>query len=221
MDTIFVKVALVVLTYNRLDMLKQTLASVNRFALHYLDVIDNGSTDGATPEYVASIGGYCNKDGNHTTGHGMNIAITRAMDSKPDVIVFSADDYKYRPDWLARLQRFYENAPDEVKLASAHLEPLWSWNSIYAKGTAGGIPFVFRESLPGSNWIFRASDAGLIMPIAEQTGGEDLQICHRLRAAGHHLAALDLAEHIGEQQSAWGNESWRYAQPLNKADYGF
>jgi hypothetical protein len=63
--------------------------------------------------------------------------------------------------------------------------------------------------------------AGAIMPIDERTGGEDLSVCKRLRDHGYKLAALDLAIHIGEQASAWGNDSWRYAKPFDYQLYGF
>jgi len=45
--------------------------------------------------------------------------------------------------------------------------------------------------------------------------GEDAEILERLQAQGFKLGALDLAVHIGERQSAWGNQSWTIARPLD------
>jgi len=60
----------------------------------------------------------------------------------------------------------------------------------------------------------------MIGPISEKTGGEDLEICARLRASGGLLCALDLAEHIGEKRSSWGNRSYLFAQPLDREEWG-
>jgi hypothetical protein len=54
----------------------------------------------------------------------------------------------------------------------------------------------------------------IVGPLADQTGGEDLAVCRDLQARGYKLAALDLTDHIGERESAWGNRSWERAQPL-------
>ncbi len=211
------KISICLLTYNRFDLLLRTLDSLSGIPL---TLVDNGSTDG-TAEFVSRWGGICNTDGNRTAGHGMNIAINAALKDSPDVVLFSADDYEYKPGWAEKFAAFWEHAPDEIALASCHLEDCWPWNIVDGMGRSGGVPFVTRASLPGSNWSFRASDAGLILPIAEKTGGEDLEICMRLRESGRKLAALDLVTHVGERASSWGNESWRYAQPIDRSFYGF
>ena len=211
------KVSICILTYNRFDLLLRTLDSLSGIPL---TLVDNGSTDG-TAEFVRRWGGICNTDGNRTAGHGMNIAIGAALKHDPDIVLFSADDYEYKPGWYDKFVSFWTYAPDEIALASCHLEDCWSWNEIDGMGHSDGVPFVTRASVPGSNWSFRAKDAGLILPIAETTGGEDLAVCRRLRENGHKMAALDLVTHIGEQQSAWGNESWRYAKPIDRSIYGF
>jgi hypothetical protein len=54
----------------------------------------------------------------------------------------------------------------------------------------------------------------MIGPIADKTGGEDHEVNQKLRANGFRLAALDLTDHIGERESAWGNQSWTVAKPL-------
>jgi hypothetical protein len=59
-----------------------------------------------------------------------------------------------------------------------------------------------------------------IGPLEHTTGGEDGAACRKLRENGYRLAALDLAEHIGEEQSAWGNMSYRRAKPLDREKWG-
>lgn len=221
MDFQPLKVVVALLTYNRMSMLVRTLGSLKYPDHPYIPVIvDNGSTDGSA-ELVKEIGGVLNRSDNHTTGRGMNIAITEAMKHEPDIILFTADDFEYRKGYVRRLVEFWQNAPEDVIMASCYLEPLWDWNKIIKVDTAGNQRYAIRESIPGSNWSFRASDVSKIFPVSEQTGGEDLAVCNRLRRQRYKLAALDLVDHIGEEQSAWGNESWKYATPLDKVSLGF
>lgn len=214
------KVVVALLTYNRKTLFLKTLNSLYNSEHHYVNVVvDNGSTDG-TADIVKGIGGIVNDTENHTTGRGMNIAIEAAMKHEPDLIVFTADDFYYRKGWLKRLVNFWENAPQDVSMASCYLEPLWSWNEIVKVDTAGER-YTIRTSIPGSNWTFRKNAVDMIYPLQEKTGGEDLAVCDWMRRQRYRLAALDLVIHTGEQESAWGNESWKSAQPLDKVSLGF
>jgi len=212
------EVAVALLSFNRFELLSRTLASLADSQHPYsLALVDNGSTDGSEA-LVKALHGYINQDGNHTIGHGMNLAIGRALESRPDLVVFSADDYLYRLGWLRRLVSFWEAAPDEVKIVSCNWEPAYPWNAVLGTLEAGGETALIREMVPGSNWTFRACDWPLIGPVRETTGqGEDGEILKRLRAQGFKLGALDLSIHIGEQESAWGNRSWTIAKPLDLA----
>lgn len=215
------KLAIAVLTYNRLDMFRRTVNSLESAAdLYPVVVVDNGSTDG-TAQLVKIYNGFCNETDDHSTGYGMNLAIAKALEHDPEYVLFTADDYVYDDDWHEKLLLFWESASPKIKLASCHLEPVYGWNTITGGGHIRGVPYITRLTLPGSNWTFRAADWPLIGPIPHQTGGEDHIICNRLIKDGYELAALDLAAHIGEKHSAWGNKSWESAQPLDRPAYGF
>lgn len=206
------KVSIALLTYNRLDMLRLTLSSiVSEDYPHKLHILDGGSTDGSR-EFVRGMDGFCGGPG--TVGALMNQVIESALQDDPDLVVFSADDYVYRNNWLAYLVNFWKAAPPEIVIASANWEPSYPWNAVTASPSIGGLSVLIRDSVPGSSWTFRASEWPLIGPLADKTGGEDLEVCKRLTDSGRKLAALNLSEHIGEKHSAWGNESWRIAKPL-------
>jgi glycosyltransferase involved in cell wall biosynthesis len=218
--TLDIAVAVALLTYNRRVLFERTLASIGLGGYpHTLHIVDNGSTDG-TAARVADLGGHVNTGSNHTVGHGMNRAIGLALAEQPDLVVFTADDYEYGAGWLLRLVNFWRAAPPTVGLVCGNWEPEYSWNTVEGVLHLGGEQALVRATLPGSNWSFRAADWPLIGPLAETTGGEDLAVCQRLRGMGRLLVALDLCAHIGEQQSAWGNESYKQARPLNREAWG-
>lgn len=212
------KLSIGVLTFNRAGYLVRTLASLMDDPVTV--IYDNGSTD-TTRQWLKGDNVVFNPTNNHTVGYGMNRVIEHCVKDKSDIILFSADDYVYSIGWAKRLIAFWEAAPENVKLVNANLEPLYPWNEITGLVDYGGQHGITRTSLGGSQWSFRASDIDLIYPVRETTGGEDLEICKRLITSGYQLVSLDLSEHIGEKQSAWGNESWRYAIPLDKRALGF
>jgi len=125
-----VRVAVALLTWNRLELFKRTFKSLMKGDYPFdLCIVDNGSTDGTAKE-VAKLGGYCNTGRNHTAGHGMNLAIEAALKYDPDLVVFTADDYEYKGDWLKRLVAFWQEAPGNVALVSCNLEPVYGWNTV-------------------------------------------------------------------------------------------
>ncbi len=212
-----VTVAVGVLTFNRFDLLKRTIESLERTEQAFWRVlVDGGSSDPAQRRYVEEHHGECLQI--PTVGESMNIVIERCLRRKPNIVVFSADDYEYKPGWLARLLAFWYAAPLEIVLASLNWEPDYPWNVVEDVYRIGGEMALLRTTIPGSSWSFRARDWPLIGPITAKTGGEDLEVCQRLRANGYQLAALNLTEHIGEQHSAWGNRSWTIAKPLRIAE---
>lgn len=214
MGEIVMTAAVGVLTFNRFHLLRRTVDSLTAASYPFDQVVvDGGSHDPAQLAYVcAQKGGECLNI--PTVGQSMNIVIGRCLAFDPDVVVFGADDYEYKPGWLRRLMAFWAQAPGDVVMACLNWEPVYAWNTVRQVTQIAGETVIMRDSIPGSSWSFRAADWPQIGPVAARTGGEDLEICARLRSDGWRLAALDLSTHIGERESAWGNQSYTVAKPL-------
>lgn len=219
------RLAVALLTFNRFHLCKETyysmLPSLPEGATTI--VLDGGSTLPEQRLWVLNRphGFVLDKVG--TVGAAQTSAIDLAVDhfkldhngEPPDIVVFTADDYLYRPGWAADLAAFWAAADPSIAIASLNWEPSYPWNHIIGTARVGGQPTLFRATVPGSSWSFRASSwRTLFGPLEDKTGGEDLTVCQALLANGYKLAALDLTRHIGEQESAWGNMSWQRALPL-------
>jgi glycosyltransferase involved in cell wall biosynthesis len=215
-----VKIAAGMLTWNhikfgRAEMFKDAWDSLEK---GYLPVdrilVTNGSTDG-TQDVVREMGGIVD-DTHSAIWYGMELAIKWCIEQGADIVLFTADDIVYYDGWAERLERFWQDAPDEVKLCSLILEPMYPWNTIRGTLEAGGERAILRDSLGGCCWSFRAKDWPIIGPLPQVFPGEDLPVCQKLVAQGYYLAQIDMGIHEGEKVSAWGNESWKYAVEVDR-----
>lgn len=213
-----------VLTYNhiktgRAEMFQQTLLSLTNGGRDVeIVIVTNGSSDG-TQDVVRRLGGIVD-DGNSQIWYGMTRAIEECISRGADIVLFTADDIIYNPGWADKLVAFWEDAPEEVKLCSLILEPQYPWNTIRGTLDAGGMRAILRDSLGGACWSFRAKDWPIIGPLPQVQPGEDIPVCYRLIEQGYLLAQVELGADVGERNSAWGNESWRYAQPVDRERWG-
>jgi glycosyltransferase involved in cell wall biosynthesis len=210
-------ICVAVLTFNRFHLLRQTLASMDAEPGYPFRrvLVDGGSSDDQQRAWVAhQPDGYVFEN-RVSVGYSMNTALDLAAATGANLLVFSADDYLYRPGWARRLATFWQHAPADIGMASLNWEPAYPWNTVLEQGFIHTEHVICRATLPGSSWSFPADRwRTLIGPLEDRTGGEDLTVCRALQAANYKLAALDLTEHIGERESAWGNRSWERAEPL-------
>ena len=218
------KIGVGVLTWNhrktgRKQMFYDTLLSLtNGGQAVDVVVVTNGSTDG-TQDTVRRLGGIVD-DANSQIWYGMTRAIEEVIARGADIVLFTADDITYSPGWADKLAAFWEDAPEEVKLCSLILEPVYPWNTVRGVLDAGGLRAILRDSVGGCSWSFRAADWPIIGPLPQVMPSEDLLTCQKLVGQGYYLAAVDLGTHVGEEKSAWGNESYKYAQALDRERWG-
>lgn len=216
-----IKVGVGVLTFNHITTGRQqdfwrTWHSIQEggHPAEYL-VLTNGSTDG-TENVVAELGGVVD-DADNRVWYGNTRLIEELAKRDCELIVLSADDLLYEEGWLLRLLSFLQEAPDDIALTSCYVEPLWDWNRPVEIVEAGGQKALIRESICGSSWVFRTEDwQDWMGPFEPVMPGEDLLVCEKIRGRGARMAALNLTKHIGQERSAWGNQSHLTAQPLPK-----
>ena len=215
------KVAVAVLSYNRLALWKRTIASLKQTYNPFdLVLYDNGSTDG-TAEQVAELGGICNRTNNHKIGHGFRECAKWALEYEPDLILLSADDYEYRQGWLERLVAFWTAAPSAVALCSCDIAPVYRWNAVLGAETYGGQLALFRATLAGDNWSFRSQLWPMVDPmIPAYSHKYDKNVCRLLRAQGRTTCELDLATHIGVGHRTWTKEPVAVGRPVDKNRWG-
>jgi len=206
--------------HGRHELFLRTVSSLKKGGHPFdLYVVDNGSTD-ETPEYVRSIGGTVLADHITTCGHGMNKAIGICVRSGADLVVFSNDDIEWHPNALADLVRFWSEAPRDVVIAAGILEADYPWNTPRETIEVGGLKALVRDTAPGGAWTLRAVDWRVVGPVPEAVGWDDVPTCRRVIARGYRVCQIDLADHIGEDRSTWGNDSRRYGKPLDKKVWG-
>lgn len=217
------RIAAAILTWNMYRTGRDGLFAATRASLvagvpDALTVVTAGSTDG-TAETVRNLGGIVD-DTRSDIWYGMSLAIDWCLAQEPDLVLFSNDDVRYVPGWRSRLESLWWAAPENLKLVGLILEPAWRWNQVYDARTIGGERVLFRESAPATAWSFRAYDWQAIGPLPEQSPGEDLNLCRRMRGNGYDIGQVELATHEGMYRSTWGNRAWTIAQPLDRARWG-
>ena len=152
----------------------------------------------------------------------MNVTIGLCATSGADVIAFSNDDIAWHPGALAEVVRFWQAAPDDILICSGSLEPEYPWNTPRDMVECGGVRALVRDTAPGGTWTLRARDWPLIGPVQEIRGWDDVPTCQRLRAQGYRVAQMDVADHVGEEHSTWGNGTYAsdLGRPLDRSAWG-
>lgn len=126
------KVSAVVVTYNRLDLLKQSLEALfnQEYPLSHIIVVDNKS-EADTKEYLESLGDkidYLRLEENLGGAGGFNRGVRYfAEHTDDDYVWLMDDDTMAHPDTLARFMDFANEKPDFSFLAS---KVLWKDGSL-------------------------------------------------------------------------------------------
>ena len=132
-------------------------------------------------------------------------------DSKPDILLLTADDFAFKPEWFNTLISWYSEAPPNVAFCSLYKEPDWWWNAIYSTLKSDGHKAFVRRTVPGANWAMRLEDWKFIEPKFREwvhDGQLDVNMCEWVYKNNKICCALDLAEHIGKFDSLYGNISY-------------
>ena len=205
-------IASAILTYQpettgRAGLLNRTLRSLADLSP---TVIENGSDEFGADVVLPPIAG--SPHGN-TCGYGMNkCAAWLVANTDADIFILSNDDIEWHVS-ADEIEAVWAEAPDEVAIISGLVEPTFQlppnppWNKPVGVREFAGRQVLFRMSVPGGAWTFRRKDYETIFPVPTFHGNDDVPTCHRLVRQGHGVAAVDWAEHIGVDQSTWGNLS--------------
>jgi len=209
------KVVAAVLTYRpvhfeRLDLLDDTIKSLHAEA-DAVYLVDNSPDDDSYPALVTRYGRVTTNRGVlHTSGKGTNLQakVLEACEPLAHICVHSDDDMLWRPGWRDQLEAWWTDAPDELALTGCHVEPEFYWNEIHAVVEYGGIKGLVRWSTGAASWSYRPQHRNDIFPVQEQQQGVgDVPACHHLEAKGLGVCQLDLADHMAQGDSTWGNQT--------------
>jgi len=216
-----VNIAVAVLTYNRKSLFERTLASLKRTSVPYdLVLVDGGSTDG-TAEMVAGMGGYCYTEQPSWIGATFHVAVELALETKPDLIMFTGDDYEYRIGWLEDLAAFWRKTLPAMALVSCHIEPAFRWNKVYGMLELNNRRALVRATLGGANWSFRPELWPLLKELVPKGSHKyDKDVCRKLYQQRYLCCAMDLAEHIGEGHRVWMDGPEPQGEPVDLVYWG-
>lgn len=227
----FPRVTVIICTYNRADLLRQTLAGVAQQdypadALEVL-VIDNNSRD-ATPSVVAEFAGAPHVP-RHVleTAQGLDHARNRGLaEARGDILLFADDDILVEPDWVHQMAApFIADSAGRIGCVGGEVVPVFpdglpawirEWHAPLAfRPDAGPVPP--RDSPMGANFAFprRVFDkigpfaAGLDRKGASLFGGGDGEIVRRVRAAGYEVWFAPAAKVLHQMPAS--RTTFRYA----------
>lgn len=210
------RVAAAILTRNvhehdRRDLFERTVDSLKSAGVE-LYVIDNHSDDG-TDELVRSAVDWtpwCSRADNTTSGFGTWLCCRVLAGTGAHVCVVSDDDMEWDAGFTAPLTDWWTHAPKDLLVTGGHLEPEFHWNAIQERVQYGDTIGLIRASSGAASWTFRSNDYDTLSTIATKfpmtrQGVWDVPVCDGIRASGYRIGQLDLAEHIGQGRSSWGN----------------
>ncbi|HTQ32176.1 MAG TPA: glycosyltransferase [Opitutaceae bacterium] len=225
------RLTVAICTYNRAELLRQTLAGVARQNFPHdrfeVLVIDNNSQD-HTRDVVASFAGTSPAPRHLVeTRQGLDHARNRAVaEARGEIIVFADDDILVESDWLTRLSApFAADHDHRIGAVGGEVVPVFpdglppwvaEWHSPLAfRSDAGPLPS--SQSPMGANfafpkWVFERH--GPFHTTLDRSGknlfgGGDTEMIRRLRAAGLEIWFAPAARVLHQMPAS--RTTFRYA----------
>ncbi|MCW5548777.1 MAG: glycosyltransferase family 2 protein [Opitutaceae bacterium] len=225
------RVTVIICTYNRADLLRQTLAGVAQqdYPAGELEVlvIDNNSRD-ATPAVVAEFAGTPHPPRHvRETAQGLDHARNRGLaEARGDILLFADDDILVEPDWVRQMAApFAGDDVHRIGCVGGEVVPVFpdglpdwirEWHAPLAfRQDAGPVPP--PHSPMGANFAFprRVFEkvgpfaAGLDRKGAALFGGGDAEMVRRVRAAGYEVWFAPAAKVLHQMPAS--RTTFRYA----------
>jgi glycosyltransferase involved in cell wall biosynthesis len=193
-------------TYNRAELLRQTLAGIARqeFPRGEFEVlvVDNNSSDGTRAVVAAAAGSAPAPRHILEEKQGLDHARNRAIaEARGEIILFGDDDILVRPDWISQMiAPFAREGAERIGAVGGEVVPVFpdglpAWlrdahRPLGFRADAGPLPP--HQSPMGANLAFPRTvferhglfHTGLDRQGARLFGGGDGEILRRLRAAG-------------------------------------
>jgi glycosyltransferase involved in cell wall biosynthesis len=203
-------VSVIVPTHNRLSLLKQTLAYLDRqtYPSHDYEIIvvDDGSDDGTT-DYLHQLS--LKKELRYLTQEQKGPAAARNAGvhiAKGEVIAFTDDDCLPEPNWLAALTESYRKSPDQLVAVGGRINNRREGHWLQLFYAVQNRHFENKAERPAyldtANASFRRAtflELGGFNENIPFASGEDIDFGFRLTAAGYTLQLNEKAVvwHIG------------------------
>ncbi len=225
--------SIVILSYNRLDYLRNTLFSycqTVKAGCHELIAVDNGSDDGSR-EFLedALQRGWISKalllDTNLGISAGYNRGFALAHPGSRFLVSLDSDIKLLTPGWLERAIEFLDGqpgvgfvAPNKVNLASISLLPRHTVDGAevadFGEWTAGGVMIIPRktfDSLGGFNEYPGRKYVPNDVTYYARSVRFGLQCYHLMECEAFHQGDLDRTTYRGYQRHKRAGESYRQA----------
>jgi glycosyltransferase involved in cell wall biosynthesis len=207
--------------YNVAGFLPRVIGALQRQTAPAREIIavDDGSTDGSA-EVAARLGVRVVR---HGQNRGLGAARNTAVRSAQTPYVASVDgDVVAHPDWLERMMGVASEGPwtgmggdlRETQLGS------WAdrWRALHMRQSWGERRIEDPAFLFGANTLFRREAIIAVGGYNEvhRTNGEDLDLCRRLKAAGHRLLydPVAVCDHLRtDTLRSLSRTFWRWHHP--------
>ena len=229
------KVAIIISTFNRVNLLKKTLESLHQNLRNTnsdvaVYIFNDGSTDG-TREFLDSIANENNyRIINNPTNEGLRVGLNYLLSTvydhfKPDYISYNQDDVEFKEGWLAKCIDFWEEYKKDIGFVTCHDAPE---HPTVCGGRLFNTSFLFKRTCRATH-LFASTERwkgfgvipdltpGIAAPKPGQGSKVDWWLVghptgkypeseHSLKKDGEFVLVIPgYVKHIGVSESTWGN----------------